>query len=335
MSGASGRVHRASAPTRLDFAGGWTDVAPFAEREGGAVVSAAITLRAHAEFEPAKDGLMLAAEDLGRQDWIRTPADLARNEGLVLHRAAARMLPPGPGILRTRSDVPPGSGLGSSGAMDVALLAVLASVRGDVYDAEDLAALGFELEAREAGLPGGRQDQYAAALGGFHRFTFRGDVVGVEPLTLDPAFEAELERRTVICYTGRSRVSGETIARVMQAYDQRDPGVTAALRELVAIAGAMAGALVTGDLVGVARLLSANWAAQQRLDPVMATDEMRRLETAVRAAGALGGKAAGAGAGGCMFFLAGDDVTAVRDAAASAGATVLPARWSSTGVTWC
>lgn len=326
---------RASAPVRLDFAGGWTDVAPFSEREGGAVVSAALGLRAHAEFEPGKTGLLLLAEDLNQADRIATPADLERNEGLVLHRAALRMLPPGAGTLRTRSDVPPGSGLGSSGAMDVALLAALAAARGDDYAAEELGALGFDLEAREAGLPGGKQDQYSAAMGGFNRFTFRGDVVGIEPLALDAAFLAELERRIVICYTGRSRVSGDTIARVMGAYQRGDAVVTGALRELASLAGAMAEALSRADLAATARLLSANWAAQQRLDAGMATAEMRALEDAVRGAGALGGKAAGAGAGGCMFFLAGEDVDAVRRAAESAGATLLPTRWSTTGVTWC
>jgi D-glycero-alpha-D-manno-heptose-7-phosphate kinase len=335
MSADPATLFQASAPVRLDFAGGWTDVAPFAEREGGAVVSAAISLRAYAEFEVGKEGWLLRAEDLNQAERIASPADLAGNQGLLLHRAALRMLPPGPGTLRTRSDVPPGSGLGSSGAMDVALMAVLAAARGDAYSPEDLAALGFELEAREAGLPGGKQDQYSAALGGFNRLTFQGDTVGIEPLLLDSAFQAELERRTVVCYTGRSRVSGPTIARVMGAYDGRDPEVTGALRELVDIAGAMALALSSADLGAVGRLLSANWAAQQRLDGEMATSEMRALEARVAAAGSLGGKAAGAGAGGCMFFLAGDDVEAVRHAARESGATILNARWSSTGVAWC
>src|SRR5512147_1267619 len=123
MSGETPTLFRASAPVRLDFAGGWTDVAPFSEREGGAVVSAAISLRAHAEFEPGKEGWLLRAEDLKQAERISSPGELCGNQGLVLHRAALRMLPPGPGTLRTRSEVPPGSGLGSSGAMDVALMA--------------------------------------------------------------------------------------------------------------------------------------------------------------------------------------------------------------------
>ncbi len=329
------RVFRASAPVRLDFAGGWTDVAPFSDREGGSVVSGTINLRVHAEFKTGGTGILLKADDLKSAESIRTPADLEKPEGLVLHKAALRMLPSGPGVLTTRSEVPPGSGLGSSGALDVALLAVLAAARGDEVEAEELASLGFELEAREAKLPGGRQDQYSAALGGFNRLTFKGEIVGFEPLALDPGFLAELERRTVICYTGRSRVSGDTIARVMGAYDRGDQNVTGALRRLAALTGEMTEALLAQNLARIGQLLSQNWEAQQRLDAQMATGEMKALEASAAAAGALGGKAAGAGAGGCMFFLAGDDVNAVRTAAQEAGAELLAAGWSSTGVELC
>jgi D-glycero-alpha-D-manno-heptose-7-phosphate kinase len=328
-------IFRASAPVRLDFAGGWTDVAPFADREGGRVVSAAINLRVQAEFEPGGAGLLLRAEDLGLAERVGGPAELTRGEGFPLHKAALRMLPAGPGTLRTRSDVPPGSGLGSSGALDVALVSALAAARGEELPPEEIAALAFELEAREAGLPGGRQDQYSAAFGGFNRLSFRGEAVAIEPLTLDPFFLSELERRTVVCYTGRSRVSGDTIARVMSAYTRGDPTVTGALRRISDLAVEMADALLSADLPRVGRLLSANWMAQQRLDPQMATPEMTLLEQRVIAAGALGGKAAGAGAGGCMFFVAGENPASIRAAAQAAGAKLLTAGWSPTGVEMC
>lgn len=328
-------VARASAPVRLDFAGGWTDVPPFSAREGGVVVNAAITLRVEAEFEPGREGLLLRSEDLNQAAVARSAADLAPNGVLDLHKAALRMFPPGPGTLRTRSAVPKGSGLGSSGALDVALVAVLAELRGESVSPEELAAYGWELEVVEAGHAGGRQDQYAAALGGVHRLGFRDPVVAVERLAPDAEFMAELQRRLLICYTGQSRVSSDTISRVMGAYERGDAGVTGALREMVEIAERMAEALVSGDLLRVAELLSANWACQQRLDPGMQTPEMARLEAAMHSAGALGGKAAGAGAGGSMFFLMGDDPAAGRRAAMSAGATILDAGWSAVGVERC
>lgn len=326
---------KASAPVRLDFAGGWTDVPPFSAREGGVVVNAAINLRVEAEFEPGREGLLLRAEDLNQAAVARSAADLAPNGVLDLHKAALRMFPPGPGTLRTRSAVPPGSGLGSSGALDVALVAVLTQLRGEPVTSEELAAYGWELEVVEAGHAGGRQDQYAAALGGVHRLRFNDPAVVAERLETDGAFMAELQRRLLICYTGQSRVSSDTISRVMGAYERGDQAVTGALKELVEIAERMAEALVSGDLPRVAELLSANWVRQRRLDPGMQTAEMARLEAAMTATGALGGKAAGAGAGGSMFFIMGDDPAAGRQAALSAGATILEAGWSAVGVERC
>lgn len=328
-------VAKASAPVRLDFAGGWTDVPPFSAREGGVVVNAAISLRVEAEFEPGRDGLLLRAEDLNQAAVARSASDLAPNGVLDLHKAALRMFPPGPGTLRTRSAVPPGSGLGSSGALDVALVAVLAQLRGESVTPEELAAFGWELEVVEAGHAGGRQDQYAAALGGVHRLRFNDPAVVAERLEPDAGFLEELQRRLLICYTGKSRVSSDTISRVMGAFERGDPGVTGALRELVQIAERMAEVLASGDLPGVASLLSANWACQRRLDQGMQTTEMARLEAAMAAAGALGGKAAGSGAGGCMFFIMGNDPAAGRQAALSAGATILEAGWSAVGVERC
>lgn len=323
----------AAAPVRLDFAGGWTDVPPFSAREGGVVVNAAIDLPAHAELRLGGPRIRLVAEDLGEELECANSGGLVADGKLDLLKAALRMLPiQASCTLTTRSAAPPGSGLGSSGAMDVALVAALSLARGDRLAGREIAEQAWYLETVEAKIPGGKQDQFAAALGGVQRLTFRDPDVGVEPITLDPAFAAALERQTVLCYTGTSRVSGATIARVMTAYERGDARVTGALRALKDVAAAMAEALRAADLSRVATLLSDNWLHQQQLDPEMCTPDMTRLEGAVRAAGALGGKAAGAGAGGCMFFLTGDDPAPTAAAGRAAGATVLPARWAREGV---
>lgn len=326
---------RATAPVRLDFAGGWTDVPPFTTREGGVVVNGAIGLRVEAEFEPGREGLLLLAEDLKQAARARSAGELALDGTLSLHKAAARMLPPGPGTLRTRSAVPPGSGLGSSGALDVALVGALLAARGESLPPLEVAELAWQLEVVEAGIPGGSQDQYAAALGGMHRMEFQGDSVVVRRITVAAEVLAELERRIVLCYTGRSRVSGQTIDRVMTAYTRGEAGVTGALMRIREAAERMTEALPRGDLAEIGALLDANWAAQQALDAGMCTPEMARLEAAMRGAGALGAKAAGSGAGGSMFFLMGEDPDRGRRAAESAGATLLPVRWSAVGVETC
>ena len=325
--------YRAEAPLRLDFAGGWTDVPPFSQREGGVVVNAAIALYARVELRIGGELIRLVAEDLNQTVEMVNSGGLVADGRLPLHKAALRMFPVSfPCTLSTRCDAPTGSGLGSSGALDVALVAVLSAARLERPDRREVAQHAWQLEAVEAAVPGGRQDQFASALGGVQRLSFRDPDVGVEPLTLDPAFAAALERQTVLCYTGRSRVSGDTIARVQAAYERGDPGVTGALRAMKDVAERMAEALRAADLARVGALLAENWRHQRALDPAMSTPEMARLESALMAAGALGGKAAGAGAGGCMFFLMADDSGAGTTAARAVGAEVLPLRWATDGV---
>ena len=319
------------APARLDFAGGWTDVAPFAAREGGIVVNAAVRLSAHVELRLGGHGLRLESRDQEVVIDCQRASDLMPDGRLDLHKAALRMFPIQLNAqLTTWSDLPVGSGLGVSGALDVALVAVLARARGDRLSERELAEHAWHLETVEAGIPGGKQDQYAAALGGFHRLGFHGADTGIEPITLDGAFAAELERMTVLCYTGRSRISGATIARVMAAYERGDPGVRGALQGIKESAVRMAEALRSADLARVGAVLEENWRHQQALDAEMTTPEMRRLEAAMQGAGLLGGKAAGSGAGGCMFFVVRSPDAAQR-AALEVGATVLPVAWAHEG----
>jgi D-glycero-alpha-D-manno-heptose-7-phosphate kinase len=323
----------AAAPLRLDFAGAWTDVPPFSAREGGVVVNAAIRLHAHATLQLGGTLLRLVSEELGESLECVNSGGLVPDGKLTLLKAGLRMFPVlGNFTLTTRSDAPAGSGLGGSGALDVALVAALTSARAERLSASELAEQAWYLEVVEARIPGGRQDQLAAALGGFHRFTFRDPDVGIEPLTLDPAFAAALERQTLLCHTGPSRPSGggDTIARVMSAYERGDRGVAGALRSMKDVAERSVEALRAGDLARLGTLLAEQWTHQQALDPAIRTDAMARLERAMAGAGALGGKAAGVGLGGSMFFLVGDRRAAV-EAAAAAGASLLPVAWAPKG----
>ncbi len=327
---------RAAAPVRLDFAGGWTDVPPFSSREGGVVVNATIALFARAEVQPRAGTFQLRAEELGAQLDLAAATSPVVDSRLALHGAALRLLKPESGLsLSTHSDVPPGSGLGSSGALDVALVAALTAATGAALEPLACAHRAWELEAVELGLPGGKQDQYSAALGGFNLMRFNDPEVAVTPLTLDADFLADLSRRTVLCYTGASRLSGNTIARVVRAYERGESSVVGAFRTMRDVALEMSDALQRADLGLVASLLERNWLAQQQLDAGMRTPEMARLEQAMKSAGAIGGKAAGSGAGGCMFFLAGDDVVASQRAARAGGGQLLPVAWTTSGVQPC
>lgn len=331
----SGPAFSAAAPVRLDFAGGWTDVPPFSAREGGVVVTAAVQLFARAEVRLGGTGFRLVSEDLRDELEVSDSAGLVHDGRLDLLKASLRMLPVGACTLTTRSDAPPGSGLGSSGALDVALVAALSLARGESRDPVEIAETACHLEAVEARIPGGRQDQFASSHGGFLRLDFRDPDTEVNRLKPDPEFMADLARRMVLCYTSASHFSGTTIERVMRAYEQGDRKVSAALHGLRHVAEAMPGALSAADFARVGQLLSENWQHQQALDPRMCTAEMAQLERSVLTAGALGGKAAGSGAGGCMFFLASDNPSEVIDAAQRSSVQVLPVRWAMYGVRPC
>ena len=299
------------------------------------VVTAAIRLFARAEVSLGGTGFRLVSHDLNDQLEVSDSAGLVRNGRLDLLKAGLRMLPVGGCTLLTRSDAPPGSGLGSSGALDVALVAALSAARGETRDPFEIAETACHLEAVEAAIPGGRQDQFASSYGGFLRLTFRDPQAKVQRLRLTPEFMADLARRLVLCYTGASRFSGTTIQRVMRAYEQGDANVHAALHGLKDVAEGMAEALVAADFVRMGRLLTDNWQHQLALDERMSSPEMAKLERIMIDAGSLGGKAAGSGAGGCMFFLAPDDPADMIAAAREFGARILPVGWAMRGVYLC
>jgi D-glycero-alpha-D-manno-heptose-7-phosphate kinase len=299
------------------------------------VITAGVRLFAQAEVHVGGRGFRLVSEDLNDKLEVADSAGLVNDGRMTLHKAALRMLPVGACTLITRSDAPPGSGLGTSGALDVALVAALSAARGESPDPVDIAERACHLEAVEAGIPGGRQDQFASSHGGFLRLDFKDPDAEVQRLHLDTDFAEDLARRTVLCYTTASRFSGATIDRVMHAYEQGDPKVARALHGIRAVAESMGDALVAADAAQIGRLMTENWKHQLALDPQMRTEKMAQLEDAVLAAGALGGKAAGSGAGGCMFFLSPDDPRAVIEAAERCGVTVLPVRWAMYGVRQC
>jgi D-glycero-alpha-D-manno-heptose-7-phosphate kinase len=213
----------------------------------------------------------------------------------------------------------------------VTLVAAIDALRSIERAAAETAEEAWQVEAIDAQLAGGRQDQYAAALGGFHHFCFTAEGVRVDPIVLDSGFANRLAESMIVCYTGASRISSRMIARVMDGYAGKDPRITGALRGIVSLAEPMAAALRDSDLHQVGRLLTANWRFQVALDSGMQTAEMLRLEAAMERAGSMGGKAAGAGAGGCMFFVC-SDPEAAANAAREAGARVIPCSWASEGV---
>lgn len=291
------------APARLDFGGGWTDVPPYCEREGGFVCNVAITRYAAVHLDGAEATRVSTAR----------PSDRALVEGALRHAALDEV------SVSLTNDFPVGAGLGGSSAAGVAIQAAIAAWRGEAIERSVLAERSREVEVEELGVAGGRQDHYAAAYGGALALRF-GERVDVERIALDPATRSELERRALVIYTGESRISGDTITAVLGAYEARQPRVCAALARMKALAEEMAVALGRGDLDALGALVGEHWTHQRALHPAIPTARIDGIIESAGRAGATGSKALGASGGGCVLVIAAEDrVDAVRDAIAPLG----------------
>jgi D-glycero-alpha-D-manno-heptose-7-phosphate kinase len=213
----------------------------------------------------------------------------------------------GPHLLRHGVDLflsaeaPPGTGLGSSSAMAVALVRALAAYQGASLEAREAAELACRLEIEQLGMPIGKQDQYASAFGGLNTLTFTARGVQVCPLHLEPATVDALRTRLLLFATGRSHRSPD-ILREQRARTGRTAAVTESLHALKALAGEMAAALRRGDLDGFGRLLDVSWQHKKRLSQKISSEVIDGWYRAAREAGALGGKITGAGGGGFLLL---------------------------------
>jgi len=279
----------ARAPTRLDFGGGWTDVPPYCDREGGAVCSVAITRFATATAA--------SSEAAGR----KVGADV-RPPDPIVSAALRRARIPG-AIATIATDFPAGAGLGGSSACGVALAGALAALAGETLDLGALAARSRATEVEELHVLGGYQDHYAAAFGGALLLTF-GDCVGVEPLAMSQTAAADLARRGVLLYTGESRLSGNMIAAVLDAYLRGDSRTCESLGRMKALTVHMASAIRLGDLDALGSLIGEHWVFQRQLHDSITTPRIDAIFDAAAQSGALGVKALGASGGGCVIAIA-------------------------------
>jgi D-glycero-alpha-D-manno-heptose-7-phosphate kinase len=234
-----------------------------------------------------------------------------------------------------RSDFPIGAGLGGSSAAGVATVAALAAACGETMTPTAIAELSREIEIGDLGIPGGRQDHYAAAYGGALGLRFSANHVDVQPIPLTAQVRAQIEERCTIVYTGQSRISGETINAVLGAYRQGVPRVLNALQHMRANAEQIAVALGAGDLDRIASLVSEQWAHQRSLHSAIPTPLIDEIISKARGAGAIGAKALGASGGGCVLLIAGEGRSDdVRTVVASLG-EVLPFTVATRGVERC
>ncbi|MEM7668383.1 MAG: dehydrogenase, partial [Pseudomonadota bacterium] len=311
-SSSSECVWRGRAPLRIGLAGGGTDLSPYCDQYGGAVLNVAIKRFAHAFVARRTDGkVVFDARDLGTVDETTASAPLPIDQGLALHRGIYNRLiadfnggEPLPITLTTSVDCPQGSGLGASSSLTVAMVEAFSNILGKSLDSGEVARLAFEIERRDVGLAGGRQDQYAAAFGGmnFMEFAARERIL-VNPIQLDPDFARELESSLLLCFTGVSRRSGDIIQKQVAAIQQTKDGNLESMHKLKQDALEMKVALLHGDIVSMAEILNRSWQTKKSTASGISSSWIDELLDRAVDAGALAGTISGAGGGGFMVFI--------------------------------
>jgi D-glycero-alpha-D-manno-heptose-7-phosphate kinase len=296
---------RARAPLRLSFCGGGTDVAPYPEEHGGMVLSATINQYAYASLRPRRDSrLTLASLDYDVVAKYDHPRRVRFDGSLDLIKAVVRALGVRRGAdLWVHSDAPPGSGLGSSSTLVVALIGVLSEWLQRPLSGYETAELAYRIEREDMALAGGRQDQYAATFGGFNFIEFHADATVVNPLRIRPEVLQELEYRLLLCYMGQTRQSARIIERQTAAYRAGHASTVEALHRLKQETLEMKKALLLGQVDALGELLHQAWESKKRLDESITNPHVDRLYRLARREGAIGGKMPGAGGGGYFLLL--------------------------------
>lgn len=298
-------IIRSRAPLRLSFCGGGTDVPPYPQERGGVVLSATINKHAFASLipQPGHD-MKVTSLDYDTVAKYHLEDSLVYDGELDLVKAAVhRMNPERQGLdLFIHTDAPPGSGLGSSSTMAVALVGAFQRWRRLPSTAYEVAELAHQIERIDLGIKGGMQDQYAATFGGFNFIEFRGDDVIVNPLRIEPSLFDELEYRLLLCYTGKTRLSAHILDRQIDAYVKKKDEVVQALDAMKDLAIEMKNALLLGRLDAFGELLHVAWGHKKKLDAHISNGQIDELYDVARKKGAIGGKILGAGGGGYLLL---------------------------------
>ncbi len=308
-----GHVVRARAPLRLGLAGGGTDVSPYCDDFGGAVLNITLHRFAYAFIAPRTDRKVeLRSSDLAISETLELGAPLRASPANQLHLGVYQRMMRDycggellPLTITTHADAPPGSGLGTSSAIVVALVDAFRTLLDLPLGQYDVAWLAFQIERNDLGLAGGRQDQYSAAFGGVNFMEFLPEErVIVNPLRIRQGHVDELEASMVICFTGVSRHSSEIVVDQSSRMTANNRSTMDALHQLKADAISMKSAMLNGDQTELTSIMQRSWIAKKRTATAVSNGIIDDLYDRALSYGALAGKVSGAGGGGFMMFIA-------------------------------
>lgn len=304
-------IIRARAPLRIGLAGGGTDVSPFCDEFGGLVLNTTIDRYAYATITLRADQeIHFFSSDKGcRESYAVSSSFGIEGSCLLLKATYLHMIKnynSGNIIaldLCTFCDSPPGSGLGSSSTLVVAIVKAFSGLLDLYLDNYVIAEIAHTIERVECSLLGGRQDHYSAVFGGFNFIEFNeGDKVVVNPLILPQWIIQELEASLILFFTGVSRDSDRIIADQSANMINKDKGAMNALHGIKKESLSMKMALLRGDFSGIVQSMKTGWANKKKSSSVISNPFIETIYSAAIDSGALAGKVSGAGGGGFMIF---------------------------------
>ena len=303
-------IIRSKAPLRLGLAGGGTDVSPYSDIYGGAILNATISLYAYTTIEPLDNGkVIFSSPDAGLEEVYEATEVLPTDGYFVLSKGVynrvVRDFAHAPLSCRVTChvDAPAGSGLGTSSTLVVSLLGAFAEWLKLPLGEYDLARLAYEIERIDLAMAGGKQDQYAATFGGFNYMQFlQDDKVIVNPLRIRQRYQDELAHNLLLYYTQTSHVSAEIIQGQIDNVKAKNNRSIEAMHQLKEQAVMMKESLLKGDINAIGDILNFGWEHKKKTAANISNPLLDEIYQTALAAGATGGKVSGAGGGGFMFF---------------------------------
>lgn len=305
-------IIRSKAPFRLGLAGGGTDVSPYSDLYGGAILNATVSLFARTTIVPRNDNKIIIRSIDHDETYCFESAEILERNGKIdlqigVYNRIVRDFVKKPLAfeMTTSMDVPTGSGLGTSSTLVVSILGAFAEWLELPFGEYDIAHLAYDIERVDLGMAGGKQDQYAATFGGVNFMEFlANDKVIVNPLRTKKSFLNELNFDLLLFYTNTSRESAKIIEQQIDNVKKSTSKPMEAMHELKKQAFSMKEAFLKSDVEAIGRILHESWLNKKEMASGISNPFIEEIYDAAMVAGATGGKISGAGGGGFMIFFA-------------------------------
>lgn len=336
------RTIRSKSPLRLGLAGGGTDVGPYSDLYGGAVLNATISMYVFATIIPRSDNkIVLHSVDKNQRLEFESGLQLPVEGELILHKGIYNRVvkdftkKPLAFDLITNVDAPPGSGLGTSSTLVVTILGAFAEWLNLPFGEYDLAHLAYGIEREDLNMSGGKQDQYAATFGGVNFMEFyKEDKVIVNPLRIKSKYLNELSHNLILYYTGTSRLSSKIIDSQQKSVNSKNERSIEAMHKLKEQAVMMKEALLRGEIDRIGEILDFGWQFKKQMAKGITSPMIDKIYKKATDLGASGGKISGAGGGGFMiFYCPGSTKFAVQEALQEFGGEIRRYEFTTNGLT--